>query len=139
MINPVGPGQTISNMINIREDVKKVQEYLDIVKSDLGVVREHIPALLETPEVSGLLLFREPMPLPLERDQRVAMANWFSLRRFLSEGGYQNLRGLVEWIKGRPDLKIAPGSYGLNDYRISVGEWQYVRERIYEMRYDERE
>ena len=101
-----------------------------MVTANLGVVRANIPALSENPKVSGLLLFRDPTSLPLDHDSRVAMANWFSLRKFLSGGEYKNLPGLLQWVTGRPDLAIASGSYGLEDFRIEVDDWHYVRERI---------
>src|SRR5258706_990936 len=130
MINPLGPGQAISQMINIRSYVKRIQEYLDVVQANLDIVRDRIPGLSENPTVSGLLLFRDPTPLPLDRDTRVVMANWFSLQRFLSGVEYENLPRLIEWATDRPDLAIGQDSYKLEDSRILVGAWQYVREKM---------
>jgi hypothetical protein len=129
MINPIGPRQSISNMKNIQDYVAKVWEYERLVMSDLSVLRVRIPALSETPKGSGLLLFRDPTPLPLEPDPSVAMANWFSLGRFLS-GGYDDLPGVVAWATARPDLDIRPGSYGLEGFGVPVGDWSYVSEKI---------
>lgn len=129
MINPIGPGQSISNMKNIRDYVAKVREYVRLVMSDLSILRARIPALSEMPRGSGLLLFRDPTPLPLEPDPLVATANWFSLGKFLS-GGYEDLPGLVAWATARPDLAIRPGSYRLEDFRVPVGDWNYVSEKI---------
>jgi hypothetical protein len=130
MINPVGPAQSISNIKNIRKYVAKVREYVRVVTSDFSVLRARIPALSETPTVSGLLLFRDPTPLPLEPEPPVAMANWFSLRKFLSGGGYGDLPGLVAWVANRPDLAIRPGSYRLENFQAKVGDWRYVSEMI---------
>lgn len=130
MINPIGPGQAISNMKNIRDYVVKVRKYVRLVMSDLSVLRARFPSLSEAPSVSGLLLIRDPTPLPLDPDPLVAMANWFSLSKFLSGEGYVDLPGLVAWVTGRPDLAIRPGSYRLEDFRVSVGQWNYVSEKI---------
>lgn len=130
MINPVGPAQSISNIKNIRDYVAKIREYVRVVMSDLSVLRARIPALSETPTASGLLLFRTPTPLPLEPEPLGAMANWFSLRKFLSGGGYEDLPSLVAWLANRPDLAIRPGSYRLEKFQAKVGDWRYVSEMI---------
>lgn len=130
MINPIGPAQAISNIKNIQNHVDKVKEYVQVITSDLSVLRARISALSETLTVSGLLLFRDPTPLPLEPDPLVGMANWFSLSRFLAGGGYEDLPGLVAWVMNRPDLAIQPGSYRLEDFRVEVGDWSYVSEKI---------
>lgn len=130
MINPVGPAQAISNIMNIRKHVDKVTEYVRLVASDLSVLRRKMPALSEAPTIAGLLLFRDPAPLPLEPGPTVALANWFSLGNHLSSGGYEGLPRLIEWARGRPDLGISPGSYRLEDFRVGVGGWNYVSEKI---------
>lgn len=130
MINPLGPGQAISNMINIRDHVRRVTEYVEVVEANLGAVRAKIPSLLEHPQVFGMLLFREPTPLPLDSYERVAMANWFSLRKYLTEGGYENLPGLVTWATTRPDLGIDLRGYRLEDYVVEAGGWRYIREKL---------
>jgi hypothetical protein len=129
MINPIGPRQSISNMKNIWGHIARVREYVRMVMSDLSVLRARIPALSEVPTVSGLLLFRDPTPLPLEPDPLVTMANWFSLGTFLS-GGYKDLPGLIVWATDRPDLAIQSGSYGLEEFRVPVGDWTYISEKI---------
>ena len=128
MINPLGPSQAISNIDNIRGYVDRMREYIEVVEANLDAVRVLIPALSENPQVSGMLLFREPTPLPLDREPRVAMANWFSLRKFLSEGRYENLPGLIEWATARPDLGLDMEAYRLEDHVIEVGGWRYIRE-----------
>ncbi len=128
MINPLGPGQAISNMMNIRGYVGKMQEYIEVIEANLDVVRAEIPALSEHPQVSGMLLFRDPTPLPLDCEPRIAMANWFSLRQFLSGGRYDNLPSLVEWATARLDLGLDLGAYMLEDRVVKVGDWQYIRE-----------
>lgn len=130
MINPVGPAQSISNIKNIRKYVAKVREYVRVVMSDLSVLRARIPALSETPTVCGLLLFRDPTPLPLDPEPPVAMANWFSLKKLLLGGVYEDLPGLVAWMANRPDLAIRPGSYRLEKFQAKVGDWRYVSEMI---------
>lgn len=130
MINPVGPAQAISNMRNIRKYVQRVKEYIGMVRSDLSVLRAKIPALSGAPAASGLVLFRDPTPLPLEPDKSVALANWFSLSRFLSSGRYEGLPSLLAWATSRPDLAIRPERYGLENFPVKVGDWTYVSEKI---------
>jgi hypothetical protein len=77
-----------------------------------------------------MLIFREPTGLPLERVPDVALANWFSMRRYLGEGGYDGLPGLIDWAETRPDLGINLAAYSLEDFSIQVGDWQYVGEKI---------
>lgn len=128
MINPLGPGQAISNMDNIRGYVARMREYIEVIEENLDVVRAMIPTLSEHPQVSGMLLFREPTPLPRDREPQVAMANWFSLKNFLSGGQYENLPGIIKWATTRPDLRLDMEAYRLEDHLIEVGGWRYIRE-----------
>jgi hypothetical protein len=106
-----------------RKGIKQVEGYLDAFVQYPELLRPFTNAGQHPPRLSGLLLFRVPMPLPILKGSRVAVENWHSLRHRLAST-------MPTRVAGVHPGSTNPGSFGNAVYQrqeLQVGNWTYRR------------
>jgi hypothetical protein len=107
---------------------EQLAKYVSTFREYPEVLRHHFPALQDAPaSVSGLLLFRWPMPIPAEFSPPTYALDWPSLKRRLqSESPDHTIAELLRWVQERPDAPIADHLAWREKRPIKVADWEYV-------------
>ena len=107
---------------------RQMRQYCDLVKTIPAAVAPHLASSSPSnpPSVTGMILTRWPLPLPMKLEPDLCITDWASLNRHLEGGQVHQIDGLVEWAKTRPDVQ-APTSSRYKPQDIKVGEWTYRR------------
>ena len=106
----------------------KMPPVLRLGRTNPAAIAPHLASFLPSnpPTVTGMILTRWPLPLPMNLEPDLCITDWASLNRHLEGSQVSQIDGLVEWAKTRPDVQ-APTSFQYRPMDVTVGEWTYRR------------
>lgn len=109
----------------------KMGDYISFAKSHLGLLTPHLPSLTlaNPPSVTGLILTRWPLPIPIQLDEDMRIGDWASLKRWLNQNNITTVEELQMWATNRPDV-TAPPNFRYEPKDVQVGDWTYRRMTI---------
>lgn len=109
-----------------RQGIAQVRRYLRFVAANRAVVSRQLQADVSTAALVGVLIFRWPMPIPLEETPDVILSDWTSLKARLETPEPTTLPELVDWMRARPDCGIELERWWYETERIEVDDWAYL-------------
>jgi hypothetical protein len=110
-----------------RKGIKQIEGYLDAFARYPELLRPFADPSQGSLRLSGLLLFRMPMPLPVPRGNHVAAENWHSLQDRLVSTKPTRVADVVP----RPTKPESLGSAVHQPREILVGDWTYRRSVLF--------
>jgi hypothetical protein len=125
VLPPSNPEKVISKSreLNTKKLVKKVEKYCNFLKENHGALPDWIN---EETSIQGMLLFKWPMPLPEQPDERILTIDWLSLSRNLDSSNKLTISEFIRWVRTRPDLSVQLTPLNFFAPPIKVGEWTYT-------------
>jgi hypothetical protein len=106
----------------------QIHRYLQFVAASRAAVGRLLNADIGTAALVGALIFRWPLPIPLEEMPDVIVTDWTSLEAMLGAPDLLTLPELVDWMRIRPDCGIELDRWGYETERIQVDDWTYVHQ-----------
>jgi hypothetical protein len=124
-LTPVGPSEVIYKLSELQKGLKQVHSYLAAVRSE----KTRISGIRQqgTNNIMGLLIFGNPMIVPMYIDPDVAITTRHSLKQQLTRQHFTALSDLLIWIRTRPDLPFKQDEMKEHTIEIMVSEWKYSR------------
>lgn len=106
----------------------KMRDYISFAKSHLSLLTPHLPSLSSAnpPSVTGMILTRWPLPIPIQLDEDMEIGDWASLKGWLDQNNITSVEELQLWAKDRPDV-AAPKNFRYEPKDFQVGDWTYRR------------
>jgi hypothetical protein len=115
--------EVVNRVREYTKGVKQVERYLDCFRRYPQLVAPFYSPARPPPQLHGLVLFRVPMPLPVEGYPSIRVDNWFSVRHRLDTISALVAASLlpparIDAIPERVTFEFRP---------ILVGKWTYQR------------
>jgi hypothetical protein len=124
-LTPFGPSEVYYKIKEVKKGLKQIQRYLNFVKENYPILQKLIDNLDSTVKIYALLLFRWPMPIPINKTQDIEIIDWFSVKKRLNKKYYKSISSLITWIKCRPDVPDYYKSLSQTYFDVQVADWKY--------------
>jgi len=105
---------------------QQLEDYVEVLRDNPTILERYgcrIDKYVKT-AVYGMIIFRDPFPVPLGFPADVCGVDWPSLkRRFIKQPPY-SIREMYQWARQRPDVQI-PENLRWKYKQEVVGDWTY--------------
>lgn len=130
-LNPFSPAEVITKMQEIEKGVKQVEKYRIFLEESRELLTQKFGEIVKDIPISGLLLFRWPMPIPIKNNPSIGMIDLISLKSVLKEVENLSIVELLQWIRTRPDLLRRSDDISEKIIESKVGGWSFTRSAFY--------
>lgn len=119
---PINTSETIFRIKEVDKGIEQITKYLEFIKSEdlLGLKNEY--------KYFGLLLSRNPLPMPIKNRQNIYITDNNTLQKLLKRN--VNFESLMTSLHDRSDLEITSNDFFFDEIRTIVDDWTFVR-KIY--------
>lgn len=108
----------------IKEGRDQVRNYIKFIRNDKSSIEKLTGINKDNVEIYGVLLFRWPLAIPIEKDPLVHSVDWISLSNFLDQNANCGITYLINWLITRPDVSI---DFEIEIESIKVADWTYQK------------
>ncbi|HLO83629.1 MAG TPA: hypothetical protein VK203_01270 [Nostocaceae cyanobacterium] len=125
-LNPLGTSEVLYKLKELEKGISQLKQYLKIMEININNKPFHSLPQIKAKKIYAMLLFNQPMPLPVTSEAEINIIDWPTLNRKLSFEQFVSFSSLIVWLKSRPDLPKRFKSFIKESVEVEVAGWKYI-------------